>query len=72
VYFWDTLINEEIMMRKTLFVILGVVVLLVALFLDNFGLPTKEGFGLVQIAGMAVGAALILVGLIGKWKKKAE
>ena len=58
-------------MKKTLFVIVGVVVLLVALFLDHFGLNTKEGFGLVQIAGLVAGAVLILVGLIGKGKKKA-
>ena len=45
--------------------------LLVALFLDHFGLNSKEGFGLVQIAGLVAGAVLILVGHIGKGRKKA-
>ncbi len=49
----------------------GVIILLVAVFLDSLGLETKEGFGLVQIGGLVAGAVLILIGLIRKGKKKA-
>lgn len=55
-------------MKKFWFIIIGVVILLVFLFLDQFGLDTKPGYGLVQIAGMVLGAALIIYGLLGKKK----
>ncbi|HRZ42494.1 MAG TPA: hypothetical protein P5228_07315 [Bacteroidales bacterium] len=59
-------------MKKFWFILAGVIVVVGSVFLDQFGLNTKEGFGLVQIAGLVVGAVLILVGLIVKGKKKAQ
>jgi hypothetical protein len=57
-------------MKNTLIFVLGIIILVFAVILDKLGLNTKEGFGLIQIAGVVVGAALIIYGLIKMGKKK--
>ncbi len=57
-------------MKNTLIFIIGIIILVLAVVLDYLGLNTKEGFGLVQIAGVVIGAVLIIVGLIRMGKKK--
>ena len=56
-------------MKKALLLIIGIVILLVAIFLDYFGFNTKPGYGIIQIIGMVVGGALIIFGLVMKSKK---
>jgi len=57
-------------MKNTLIFVLGIIILVLASILDMLGLNTKEGFGLIQIAGVVVGAALIIYGLIKMGKRK--
>jgi hypothetical protein len=58
-------------MKNTLIFVLGIIVLVFAVILDMLGFNTKEGFGLIQIAGVVVGAVLIIYGLIKMGKKKS-
>lgn len=57
-------------MKNTLIFVLGIIILVLAVILDMLGFNTKEGFGLIQIAGVVVGAILIIYGLIKMGKKK--
>lgn len=42
--------------------ILGLVILLLSIFLDEIGIGSTPGYGLVQIAGMIVGATMVVYG----------
>lgn len=57
-------------MKKKLMLVLGIIILGFALSLDYLGLNTKEGFGLVQLGGIAVGAILIIFSFIKTGTKK--
>lgn len=48
--------------NSLLIAILGLVVFLLSLFLDEIGIGSTPGYGLVQIAGMIVGAAMVIYG----------
>lgn len=48
----------------------GLVVLVVCLFADSFGLGGEPGFGWKQITGSMVGAVVTLVGLMILIKKR--
>ncbi|PKP36450.1 MAG: hypothetical protein CVT98_07895 [Bacteroidetes bacterium HGW-Bacteroidetes-15] len=45
-----------------LIAIIGLIVLLLSIFLDEIGIGSTPGYGLVQIAGMVVGAVMIIYG----------
>jgi hypothetical protein len=48
--------------NSLLIAILGLVVILLSIFLDEIGIGSTPGYGLVQIAGMIVGAAMVIYG----------
>jgi hypothetical protein len=48
--------------NSLLIAILGLVVILLSVFLDEIGIGSTPGYGLVQIAGMIVGAIMVIYG----------
>jgi hypothetical protein len=60
------------MSKKTIgtgLIVIGVILLIVSLFFDSLGLGGAPGMGLKQIAGMAVG---VIVAIIGGWLLMGE
>lgn len=56
-------------MKNTLLIIIGILLMILFVILDFLPFNTKEGFGLVQIAGTAIGAILVILGAVKVFKK---
>lgn len=51
-------------MNHKIILIAGIVILILSLFADSFGLGREPGFGLIQIGGTIIGLALIIIGIV--------
>lgn len=58
--------------RPAIFLVVGVVVFLVSLLADAFGIGEGTGIGWKQITGSIVGLAVVAVGIVQMKKKKGS
>jgi hypothetical protein len=56
-------------MTGIIYLIVGLILLLLSIFLDDIGIGRTPGFGLGQIAGTVVGSVLVIYGIIKAIKK---
>jgi hypothetical protein len=57
--------------KKTgaIYILIGLILLLLSIFLDDIGIGQTPGFGLGQIAGTFLGSVIIIYGIIKAIKK---